>query len=132
MVIEMAQGPYGLLLANGLISPAEPPAVRMVMLPMWLFGIGFAVWRGRCAVLVIWADRQLVRVLGGLNALPRVTALQRRRGCVALMSLKKALEQMKADHGTDDEWSELRSRVRALVTNFIGGSQTSKATSATA
>lgn len=148
MVIGLAQGPYGLLLAGGLIPQAETPAVRMVMLPVWLLGIAFAVWRGRLVVLGIWADRQLIRILGDLNALPRVTALhrraeaaderesllqqartalQRRRGRVALVSLEKVLEQMKADHGANDEWSELRSRIRALVTNFVGGSQTSGA-----
>ncbi|WP_143666422.1 hypothetical protein [Streptomyces reticuliscabiei] len=146
MVIGLAQGPYGLLLASGLIPQAETPAVRMVMLPVWLLGIAFAVWRGRRAVLGIWADRQLIRILGDLNALPRVTALhrraegaderesllqqartalQRRRGRVALVSLEKALEQMKADHVTNDEWSDLRSRIRALATNFVGESRTS-------
>ncbi|MFF7644056.1 hypothetical protein [Streptomyces canus] len=130
MVIGLAQGPYGLLLAGGLIPQAETPAVRMVMLPMWILGIAFAVWRGRLVVLGVWADRQLIRILGDLNALPRVTALQRRRGRVALVSLEKVLEQMKADHGANDEWSELRSRIRALVTNFVGGSQTSGASPA--
>lgn len=148
MVIGLAQGPYGLLLSSGLIPQTETPAVRMVMLPMWLLGIAFAVRRGRRAVLGIWADRELIRILGDLNALPRITALhrraeaaeeresllqqartalQQRRGRMALVSLEKVLEQMKADHGTNDEWSELRSRIRALATNFVGGSRTSGA-----
>ncbi|MBC7267734.1 MAG: hypothetical protein H5T76_03285 [Streptomyces sp.] len=148
MVIGVAQGPYGLLLAGGLIPQAETAAVRMAMLPMWLLGVGIAVWVGRRAVLGAWADRQLIRILGDLNVLPRVTALhrqaegaasresllqearsalQRRRGRLALVSLEKVLEEMEADHGTSDEWSELRSRVGALVTNFIRGSRTSKA-----
>ncbi|MET8824166.1 hypothetical protein [Streptomyces rochei] len=148
MVIGVSQGPYGLLHASGLIPQAETPAVRMAMLPMWLLGVGIAVWVGRRAVLGAWADRQLLRILGDLNVLPRVTALhrqdegaagresllqearsalQRRRGRLALVSLEKVLEQMETDHGTSDEWSELRSRVGALVTNFIRGSRTSKA-----
>ncbi|MER6076238.1 hypothetical protein ABT187_47470 [Streptomyces sp. NPDC001817] len=40
------------------------------------------------------------------------------------------LEQMEADHRTSEEWSELRSRTRALVTNFVGGSKISEAPSA--
>ncbi|MEU3616485.1 hypothetical protein ABZ725_29880 [Streptomyces sp. NPDC006872] len=32
-------------------------------------------------------------------------------------TLEQTLEPMKADHGTNDEWSELRSRIRTLVTN---------------
>ncbi|NBM21034.1 hypothetical protein [Streptomyces sp. GC420] len=151
MAIGLAQGPYGLLLSSGLIPQPETQAVRIVMLPMWSVGVGFAVWTGRKAVVGIWADRQLVRILGDLNVLPRITALHRRaqgaevrepllqeartalgrrRGRVALLSFQKVLEQMEADHRTSDEWSELRSRIRALVTNFVGGSKTSEAPSA--
>ncbi|GGS28967.1 hypothetical protein GCM10010269_79650 [Streptomyces humidus] len=40
MVIALAQGPYGMLLASGLIPQAETPAVRIVMLPTWIAGVG--------------------------------------------------------------------------------------------
>ncbi|MER5549723.1 hypothetical protein ABT072_46875, partial [Streptomyces sp. NPDC002589] len=89
--------------------------------------------------------------LGDLNALPRITALHRRaegaevrdpllqeartalgrrRGRLALLSFQKVLDQMEADHRTSEEWSELRSRTRALATNFVGGSKTGEAPSA--
>ncbi|WP_331734102.1 hypothetical protein [Streptomyces sp. NBC_00829] len=144
MVIALAQGPYGMLLASGLIPQAETPAVRIVMLPTWIAGVGFAVWKGRRAVLGRWADQELVRILGNLNVLTRITALHRRaegadarepllqeartalgrrRGRVALLSFEKVLEQMEAEHRSTEEWSELRSRIRALVTNFVGGPQ---------
>ncbi|MBP2363423.1 MULTISPECIES: hypothetical protein [Streptomyces] len=51
------------------------------------------------------------------------TALGRRRGRVALLSFEKVLEQMEAEHQSPDEWSELRARIRALVTNFVGRPQ---------
>lgn len=146
MVIGLAQGPYGLLLVSGLIPQAETPAVRMVMLPMWLLGIAFAVWRGRRVVLGIWADRQLIRVLGDLNVFLRVTALHRRadggerreslvreartallrrRGRRALVSLDKVLDEMEPHLATNDEWSELRSRVGTLKANFVRRPSTS-------
>ncbi|MEU8606039.1 hypothetical protein [Streptomyces parvulus] len=84
MVVVLAQGPYGMLLLSGLIPQAETLAVRMFMLPTWIVGVWFAVWKGRRAVLGAWADRELVRVLGDLNALTRITALYRRErggGC---------------------------------------------------
>lgn len=149
MVIALAQGPYGMLLASGLIPQAETPAVRIVMLPTWIVGVGFAVWKGRRAVLGRWADQELVRILGNLNVLTRITALHgraegadvrklplqeartalgRRRGRVALLSFEKVLEQMEAEHrSTEEWWSELRSRIRALVTNFVGRPQTDAA-----
>lgn len=151
MVVAVAQGLYGMFLVSGLIPQAEAPVVRIVMLPTWIAGVGFAVWKGRRAVLARWADRQLVRILGDLNVLSRITALHRRaegaevrelllqeartalgrrRGRAALLSFQKVLEQMEAEHYTSEEWSELRSRTRALVTNFVGGSKTSEATSA--
>ncbi|WP_159046940.1 hypothetical protein [Streptomyces sp. XY66] len=151
MVVALAQGLYGMLLGSGLIPQAEAPAVRIVMLPTWIAGVGFSVWKGRRAVLGRWADRQLVRILGDLNVVLRITALHRRaegaevrepllqeartalgrrRGRAALLSFQKVLEQMEAEHYTSEEWSELRSRTRALVTNFVGGSKTSEATSA--
>ncbi|MGA5442293.1 hypothetical protein ACPCKW_22625 [Streptomyces griseoincarnatus] len=144
MVIGVAQGPYGLLLASGLIPQAETPTVRMAMLPLWLVGTGYAVWVGRRAVFGIWADRQLAYILGDLNVLPRVTALhrradgvdgregrldeartalQRRRGRRALASLDRVLEQLEPHHSANDEWSELRSRVSTLTTNFVPGSR---------
>lgn len=144
MVIGVAQGPYGLLLASGLIPQAETPAVRMAMLPLWLVGTGYAVWVGRRAVLGTWADRQLAYILGDLNVLPRITALhrraagaegrealldevrtalQRRRGRRALASLARVLEQLEPHHSANDEWSELRSRVSTLMTNFVPGSR---------
>ncbi|MFF8535811.1 hypothetical protein ACF07B_28320 [Streptomyces sp. NPDC015532] len=148
MVIALAQGPYGILLASGLIPQAETPAFRIVMLPTWITGVGFAVWKGRQAVLGRWADQELVRILGNLNVLTRITALHRRaegadarqlplqeartalgrrRGRVALLSFEKVLEQMEAEHRSTEEWSELRSRIRALVTNFVGRPQTDAA-----
>ncbi|MER6240030.1 hypothetical protein ABT185_28920 [Streptomyces clavifer] len=135
MVIALAQGLYGMLLASGLIPQAETPAVRIVMLPTWIAGVGLAVWKGRQAVLGRWADQELVR-MGNLNVLTRITALHRRakgadirelplqeartalgrrRGRVALLSFEKVLEQMEAEHRSTAEWSELRSRIRALV-----------------
>lgn len=148
MVIGLAPGPYGILLGSGLIPQAETPAVRIVMLVGWSVGVSFAVWRGRQAVVGIWADRQLVRILSDLNVLPRVTALHRRaegadgrepllqeartalgrhRGRAALLSFQKLLEQIETAHYTSEEWTDLRSRIRALVTNFVGGSKTSEA-----
>ncbi|WP_285548197.1 hypothetical protein [Streptomyces lavendulae] len=146
MVIVLAQGPYGVLLFSGLIPQSETPAVRMVMLPTWIAGVWFAVWKGRRAVLGAWADRELVRILGDLNVLTRITALHRRaggadarelplqearaalgrrRGRAALLSFEKVMDQMEADHRSTEEWSELRSRIRALVTNFVGRPRTS-------
>ncbi len=78
MVIALAQAPYGMLLASGLIPQTETPTVRIVMLPTWIAGVGFAVWKGRRAVLGRWADQELVRILGNLNVLTRITALHRR------------------------------------------------------
>lgn len=142
MIIGVAQGPYALLLAGGLIPRAESPAVRMAMLPIWLVGSVVAVRAGRRVVLGVWADRQLVRILGDLHVLPRVTALhrraegedrresyvreartalQRRHGRRALISLDKVLVEMEPHHAADDEWSELRSRVGTLKTNFVVG-----------
>ncbi|MFD3959581.1 hypothetical protein ACFWRG_31895 [Micromonospora tulbaghiae] len=141
MVVVLAQGPYGMLLLSGLIPQAETPAVRMVMLPTWIVGVWFAVWKGRRAVLGAWADRELVRILGDLNVLTRITALHRRaegvdarelalekartalgrrRGRVALLSFEKVIDQMEAAHLSTEEWSELRSRIRALVNSFVG------------
>lgn len=146
MVIVLAQGPYGMLLLSGLIPQAETPAVRMVMLPTWIAGVWFAVWKGRRAVLGAWADRELVRILGDLNVLTRVTALHRRaertdarelplqeartalgrcRGRAALLSFGKVMDQMEAYHRSTEEWSELHSRIRALVTNFVGSPRSS-------
>lgn len=148
MVIALAQGPYGMLLASGLIPQAQTPAIRIVMLPTWIAGVGFAVWKGRRAVLGRWADQELVRILGKLNVLTRITALHRRaegadvrqlplqeartalgrrRGRVALLSFEKVLELMEAEHRSAEEWSELRSPIRALVTNFVGRPQTDQA-----
>ncbi|MEU4110936.1 hypothetical protein [Streptomyces sp. NPDC027717] len=148
MVIALAQGPYGMLLASGLIPQADTPAIGIVMLPTWIAGVGFAVWKGRRAVLGRWADQELVRILGKLKVLTRITALHRRadgadvrqlplqeartalgrrRGRVALLSFEKVLEQMEAEHRSTEEWSELRSRIRALVTNFVGRPQTDQA-----
>ncbi|MEV0981149.1 hypothetical protein [Streptomyces sp. NPDC049915] len=140
-----------MLLSTGLIPQPSTSAVRIVMLSMWSAGVGCALWKGRRAAVGIWSERQLVRIRGDLNILPRITALHRRaegadtrepllqeartalsrrRGRVALLSFQKVLEQMEADHRTSEEWSELRSRIRALVTNFVGGSKSSEAPSA--
>ncbi|MFJ3205590.1 hypothetical protein [Streptomyces sp. NPDC086989] len=147
MVIALAQGPDGMLLASGLIPQAEAPAIRIVTLPTWIAGVGFAVWKGKRAVLGRWADQELVRILGSL-VLTRITALYRRaegadardlplqeartalgcrRGRVALLSFERVLEQMEAEHRSTEEWSELRSRIRAQVRNFVGRAQTDQA-----
>ncbi|MER5372708.1 hypothetical protein [Streptomyces sp. NPDC002553] len=55
------------------------------------------------------------------------TALGRRRGRVALLSFEKVIDQMEAAHLSTEEWSELRSRIRALVNNFVGRPRTSDA-----
>ncbi|MFF2132198.1 hypothetical protein ACFVW1_44010 [Streptomyces olivochromogenes] len=151
MIIGLAQGPYGLLLASGLIPQAKAPAVGMVMLPMWIIGIGGAVWAGKRAVLGAWADRQVARILGDLHVLARVTALhrradggevrdsfvreartalQRRRGRRALVSLDKVLDEMEPHLAANDEWSELRSRVGTLKANFVRRPSTSRTSAA--
>ncbi|WP_159057311.1 hypothetical protein [Streptomyces scabiei] len=46
-----------------------------------------------------------------------------------MLSFETVLDQMEAEHRSTEEWSELRSRIRALVTNFVGRPQTDQAPS---